>query len=150
LVLYCHLMSRVIQTEKCLSKLLPATIMELYHMVTIGRQRKLTANINNVAAHLNIHQHSRRHGDGAIMAYGLPWMVPHHTQHHTSCRIPVSVTFVMLVLLTASKYDPPTLPQPNSHVSWLAIVGGECCCWSNIHGILSVPFQWLILYTALF
>ena len=44
----------------------------------------------------------------------------------------------------------PALPRPDSYLSWLAILGGECRCWSNIRGVLSVPFQWLIWYTALF
>ena len=41
----------------------------------------------------------------------------------------------------------PALPQPDSYLSWLAILGGECYCWSNIHSVLLVPFQWLIWYT---
>jgi hypothetical protein len=44
----------------------------------------------------------------------------------------------------------PALPRLDSYLSWFAILGGECRCWSNIRGVLLVSFQWLILYMARF
>jgi hypothetical protein len=62
----------------------------------------------------------------------------------------VTVMVVVLGLTTASEYEPRAATARFYYLSWLTILGQECRCWSNICGILSVPFQWLIWYTALF
>ena len=81
----------------------------------------------NAATRRIVHQHHRGHGDGAIAASaGLPWMVPYHTQHHTPRQITMMVTVVVLVLTTASEYEPRAataqfLPVLARHPWWAGV-----------------------------
>ena len=58
----------------------------------------------SAAGHRIVYQNCCRHGDGAIVGSGLPWMASHHTQHHPPWQIPVLVTMKVIIILPASEY----------------------------------------------
>jgi hypothetical protein len=70
-----------------------------------------------------VYQHHSGYGDDAIAASGLPWTAAYHTQHHTPRQITMMVTVVVLVLTTASEYEPRAataqfLPVLDRHPWW--------------------------------